>query len=368
MSNIRVCGATDGVGGVCYVPIDETRVGHGGYHIFTGGSKKVPLAGGHATSTKVPSFGLIPRQALVAYAKRLELGMQPDRHGSKSYNAQSENFEKVNASKDWVMERLTHVIDHAYSAIEKLMGRKKWDDEDDAGAILFGGGVLACSDHWNKLKDTGYQEAQKEKEYIREVMGMSKGTAAKPGCGELKGDALVGGVGQDKTKREEGICPATFNSSTGKALHCTKDKGHRDGFHWDASGVTWSINEGFKNQEKHGIIYCKATFNGCLGPILRCTKPERHKDRHSDPSGTEWGIIYDNVQKVDNPPQKAPITDRLDARVYESVGVLINRLQSLKTMSGSGYATDSILTHEMEKLDRLMSGGPKVVVTDLDGE
>lgn len=110
--------------------------------------EKVTLAGGHATSTIGVKFGRIPRQALVSLANRLDVGVE--RHGVMSWNGQSENFNEVNASLDWALERLGHVIDHSYAAIEKLMGLREWDGEDDAGAILFGGAVLACSKHWEE--------------------------------------------------------------------------------------------------------------------------------------------------------------------------------------------------------------------------
>lgn len=131
--------------GQCLLGTVGCRVNH-----KANGSEKVDLAGGAATSSKVPRFGLIPRQALVAYAGRLELGIE--RHTYKVYNAQSKNFNEVNESLDWVLERLSHTIDHALQAIAELTGQVPSTGEDHSGAIMFGGGVLACSVPYRKLK------------------------------------------------------------------------------------------------------------------------------------------------------------------------------------------------------------------------
>lgn len=115
-------------------------------------TQKVELLGGAATSTKVPRFGLIPRKALIAFANRIELGMV--RHGEKAWNAQSSNFMAANRDRTWVLERLTHAIDHAMALIAEIVGTEPVSGEDHAGAILFAGGVAACAEPcvWESIK------------------------------------------------------------------------------------------------------------------------------------------------------------------------------------------------------------------------
>lgn len=96
-------------------------------------------------STKIPRLELIPFSALESLAYRFELGIQ--RKGDKAWNALT-NKEEALKDANFVINRLAHCIKHCYAAIEKLYCYED-DGEDDAGAILFAGSVLA---EYNKLK------------------------------------------------------------------------------------------------------------------------------------------------------------------------------------------------------------------------
>lgn len=87
-----------------------------------------------ATSSKIPRFDYIPMIGLIALARRYEKGVE--KHGA-------DNWRKALTDVDYVCERMGHVIDHAYKAIEKLRGRLPDDGDDDAGAIAWGGMFLA---------------------------------------------------------------------------------------------------------------------------------------------------------------------------------------------------------------------------------
>lgn len=96
------------------------------------------------SSSYVPSLHLIPFSALECLADRFELGA---RVKEQPWNAMS----NVNTAKnvEFVKERLVHVICHAYSALNRLNYLSEQDIEEinhiwgDAGAILFGGALLA---------------------------------------------------------------------------------------------------------------------------------------------------------------------------------------------------------------------------------
>jgi hypothetical protein len=87
-----------------------------------------------AKTSACPSFDQIPLSALIALAKRYELG-------EKKYGR--DNWRKSLTDKMYVVERLNHVIMHAKTLQGKLLGEIPWDEDDDAGAILWGGAFCA---------------------------------------------------------------------------------------------------------------------------------------------------------------------------------------------------------------------------------
>ncbi len=112
--------------------------------------EKVIFKGG-ASSSKIPRFDLIPRQALVRLAKRYELGIE--KHGENAWNIGNENQAPLD-DKEWIIARLAHVIDHATKAIDKIRGHAPIDEDDDAAAIMWGGSVLvAATERWAKQKN-----------------------------------------------------------------------------------------------------------------------------------------------------------------------------------------------------------------------
>lgn len=96
---------------------------------------------GGASSTRKPRFGLVPYVAFTEMAARFELG-ETKYKGKGCWNALSENRESA-LTREWVTARLEHVINHAFTAIEKIHGRLPDDGDSDAGGILFGGAALA---------------------------------------------------------------------------------------------------------------------------------------------------------------------------------------------------------------------------------
>jgi hypothetical protein len=102
---------------------------------------------GGASSTRKPRYGLIPPIALERLAERFELGEK--KYGAKgTYNALAPRRAEM-LTREWVTARLEHVIAHALHALQVLHGQAP-DDDDDAGALMFGGAVLA--DYWDHQK------------------------------------------------------------------------------------------------------------------------------------------------------------------------------------------------------------------------
>jgi len=90
--------------------------------------------------TRVPRFDLIPIEALTSLANRYEAGEQ--QYAGKAWNALSKNQEAP-ADVEFVTRRLTNVIAHVYHALGVLHGVIPDDGDDDAGAIMWGGSLLA---------------------------------------------------------------------------------------------------------------------------------------------------------------------------------------------------------------------------------
>lgn len=99
------------------------------------------------TSTKQPRLSLIPHKGLINAAIRFELGIE--RHGEKAWNNLSKNQEAL-SDKEWLLERVSHCIEHCYSLIDKL--KEEREEEvykklmlEDAGAIAWCGLVLGTA-------------------------------------------------------------------------------------------------------------------------------------------------------------------------------------------------------------------------------
>ena len=101
---------------------------------------------GNVTRTKKPQYSLIPKAALNALAERFELGQI--KHGPTAWNAGSNNYESA-LTKEWTIAGLEHLISHAMDAIKIIQtGIINLEKEEglweNAGAIMFGGAVLAA--------------------------------------------------------------------------------------------------------------------------------------------------------------------------------------------------------------------------------
>jgi|SRR6185437_11063681 len=94
-------------------------------------------------STRIPRFELTPLAALEALALRHERGVRLK--GDGAWNALT-NQDAVD-DKQFVIDRLAHCIHHCYKAIDAIAHDEplgELEDGGDAGAIMFGGALLAC--------------------------------------------------------------------------------------------------------------------------------------------------------------------------------------------------------------------------------
>lgn len=105
---------------------------------------QVLMAGGKAASTPIPPLHLIPTIALEKLAERFQLGIE--RKGDKSWNALSNNQECLE-DVEFLIDRLGHIIHHALKLRDKLKDQdiEKIKQDDDAGAIAWGGVFLICA-------------------------------------------------------------------------------------------------------------------------------------------------------------------------------------------------------------------------------
>lgn len=103
---------------------------------------------GGAAATKVPGFKYIPLCALERLAKRFELGLE--RHKEHSWNPLNPRSAVMLDDKEWLIERLSHVIHHAYKEIERLNNDSQPTD-DNAAAIMWGGACLIAADERRAL-------------------------------------------------------------------------------------------------------------------------------------------------------------------------------------------------------------------------
>lgn len=77
----------------------------------------------NAKTSKCPRYDLIPREALDALAARFELGAR--KYGTDNWTG---------GGKQFMVDRLNHIIRHAKILIDKIEGRFDGND-DDAAAI-----------------------------------------------------------------------------------------------------------------------------------------------------------------------------------------------------------------------------------------
>lgn len=102
------------------------------------------LAGGKIATSEGPPLQLIPTLALERLAERFALGIE--RKGDKAWNALSSNQEAI-GDKELILDRLGHIIHHALKLRDKVAASdiKAIADDDDAGAIAWGGVFLLCA-------------------------------------------------------------------------------------------------------------------------------------------------------------------------------------------------------------------------------
>lgn len=95
-------------------------------------------------STKIPHLHMIPTISLLKLAERFELGKL--RKGDKSWSAVTPNQE-VLQNREWLIERLSHVMLHALKLRDKLVANDVagMQDDNDAAAIAWGGCMLIAA-------------------------------------------------------------------------------------------------------------------------------------------------------------------------------------------------------------------------------
>lgn len=96
--------------------------------------EEIVIASSGARASACPDFTAIPKSAITALAERIDLGAA--KHGR-------DNYRKGLADKEYIRARLSHVIRHAFTLAAKLDGREPWNEDDDIGALLWGGMFLA---------------------------------------------------------------------------------------------------------------------------------------------------------------------------------------------------------------------------------
>jgi hypothetical protein len=106
---------------------------------------QIILPGG-GKSSQCPPYELIPSEALDALALRFGKGVRTK--GDASWNGLSKNRETA-LTKEFVLNRLGHLLKHTALAIDRVSGRLAPDptedaDGGDAGAILWAGAMLAA--------------------------------------------------------------------------------------------------------------------------------------------------------------------------------------------------------------------------------
>lgn len=107
---------------------------------------EVKHAGGIVSSSKVPALHLIPTEALICLAERFEVGTE--RKGEGAWNALTKNQQCLD-DKAFLIERCSHIIRHTMLLRDQLAHGYSPEQEDspyeNAGAIIFGGALMACA-------------------------------------------------------------------------------------------------------------------------------------------------------------------------------------------------------------------------------
>lgn len=104
-----------------------------------------------ATSTKQIRLSLVPHGGLVNIARIFEKGIVT--HEDKAYNALSKN-QGVLEDRDFLIERASHAIEHAYRIIDNLKaGINICHCADDAGAVGWFGVMMGEA----SVRDSGVQ-------------------------------------------------------------------------------------------------------------------------------------------------------------------------------------------------------------------
>ncbi len=106
---------------------------------------QIAMAGGKAASSVGPPFHLIPTSALTHLANRFQKGIE--RKGDKAWNALSNNQECL-TDKDFVIERMSHIIHHALKLRDQIRFGVQPGDEsltENAAAMAWGGIFAICA-------------------------------------------------------------------------------------------------------------------------------------------------------------------------------------------------------------------------------
>jgi hypothetical protein len=108
------------------------------------GDAQVHFAGGKASSSKAGApYHLVPTISSERIAQRFQLGIERRPDGT-AWNACSANQE-VLADKAFILDRITHVIEHALKLRDKVVSGNCWEGDDDAAAIGWASHFLCCA-------------------------------------------------------------------------------------------------------------------------------------------------------------------------------------------------------------------------------
>ncbi len=158
LDTLIVCDATiDFQGGKAHCLLPENH--YEDHKFFEEQVNEVKIDGkqifpGGAAASKIAGFKYIPLCALERLAKRFELGLE--RHGKNSWNALNPQSATMLDDREWLIERLSHVIHHCYKEIEYLASGKKAPEDardDNAAAIMWGGACLIAASERRKEYD-----------------------------------------------------------------------------------------------------------------------------------------------------------------------------------------------------------------------